>query len=76
MQRRVAEILLAPDSLLAESLDEAALRKLLASHRSGAVDATDRIWRLLNLQIWGETFLKGRGRMDWAELTVPKTAVG
>jgi hypothetical protein len=28
--------------------------------RSRTIDATDRIWRLLNLQYWGELFLSGR----------------
>jgi asparagine synthase (glutamine-hydrolysing) len=33
---------------------------LIARHRSGHEDATDRIWRLLNLQLWGDLFLTGR----------------
>ena len=74
-QERVGEILLVRDGFLAEHIDGSALRKLLAAHQSGAVDATDRIWRLLNLQIWGETFLKGRGRLEWAELSAAKAAV-
>ena len=45
--------------LLGEYCDMAEVRRLAASHRSGKVDATDRIWRLLNLQIWGEIFLSG-----------------
>ena len=38
----------------------AAVERLLDGHRRGAIDATDRIWRLLNLQVWGEVFLTGR----------------
>jgi asparagine synthase (glutamine-hydrolysing) len=41
-------------------LDLSRVEKLIAAHRQGAVDATDRIWRLLNLQIWGDIFLKGK----------------
>jgi asparagine synthase (glutamine-hydrolysing) len=33
---------------------------LIDRHRSGREDATDRIWRLLNLQLWGDLFLTGR----------------
>jgi len=33
-----------------------AVLSLIASHRSGAVDATDRLWRLLNLELWGQRF--------------------
>ena len=47
--------------MLSEYLDMPAMNALLERHRSGAVDATDRIWRLLNLQIWGDIFLTGRG---------------
>ncbi len=53
-------LLAAPDGFLAAHLDRAALASLVASHRSGRVDATDRIWRLLNLQVWSRVFLEGR----------------
>ncbi len=33
---------------------------LIERHRSEQEDATDRIWRLINLQIWGDLFLTGR----------------
>lgn len=48
------------NGLLGEYLDRASLEALLGRHRSGAEDATDRVWRLLNLQLWGEIFLEGR----------------
>jgi asparagine synthase (glutamine-hydrolysing) len=47
----------APDGLLAEYVDAAELDKLIERHRTGAVDGTDRLWRLLNLQIWADVFL-------------------
>jgi asparagine synthase (glutamine-hydrolysing) len=50
----------APDGLLAEYLNRAELDALLARHQQRIEDATDRIWRLLNLQLWGEVFLTGR----------------
>jgi asparagine synthase (glutamine-hydrolysing) len=43
--------------LLAEYLDRGALTTLLEQHQAGRIDATDRIWRLLNLQLWGEAFI-------------------
>ncbi len=49
-----------PNGLLAQYVDKPALDALLERHASGQVDATDRIWRLLNLQIWGQVFLAGR----------------
>jgi asparagine synthase (glutamine-hydrolysing) len=48
------------DGLLAPYLDFAVLDDLLARHRSGIEDATDRIWRLLNLQLWGNTFITNK----------------
>lgn len=66
--REVETILRKPDSLVSEYVDRDALDALLARQRSGAVDATDRLWRLLNLQIWGETFLSGGRQKDWREL--------
>jgi asparagine synthase (glutamine-hydrolysing) len=48
------------DGLVAQYFDKRSLETLLARHVSGEVDATDRIWRLLNLQAWGEIFLSGR----------------
>ncbi len=49
-----------PAGLLASYVDRGALRSLMERHRSGSMDATDRIWRLLNLQIWGDIFFTGR----------------
>ena len=48
------------DGLVAAYLDTRAIGAMLDRHRSGAVDATDRIWRLLNLQSWGDLYFAGR----------------
>jgi len=49
-----------PRGLLAATLDMHAVESLLTRHLGGAEDSTDRIWRLLNLQLWGDRFLLGR----------------
>jgi asparagine synthase (glutamine-hydrolysing) len=54
------------DGLLAGYLKRDALDDLLARHSRGVEDATDRIWRLLNLQLWGDVFITGR-RAAWEE---------
>jgi len=54
-------ILKQKDGVVQSCIDQKPLEHLLQRHRSGQIDATDRIWRLLNLQIWGNTFLTGRG---------------
>jgi len=48
------------DGLLAAYIDFKYLDRLLARHRSGLEDATDRIWRLLNLQLWGDIFITSK----------------
>ncbi|HEV2201145.1 MAG TPA: asparagine synthase (glutamine-hydrolyzing) [Bryobacteraceae bacterium] len=53
--------------LLQEYVERPALESLLERHASGAEDATDRIWRLLNLEIWGDIFFTGRGEDRWRE---------
>src|SRR5438445_3301489 len=55
--RHLFDILRAKDGLLASYVDGHALDALLTRQMSGQEDATDRIWRLLNLQLWGVLFL-------------------
>lgn len=43
--------------LLSEIVDDRVLGGLVEANRSGKQDATDRLWRLLGLQIWGDVFL-------------------
>ncbi|MGH9591509.1 MAG: asparagine synthetase B family protein, partial [Bryobacteraceae bacterium] len=45
--------------ILGEWLDLSAVDTLLDRHRAGVEDGTDRIWRLINLQMWGDIFLNG-----------------
>jgi len=63
--------LLRPDSLLAEYVERQPLQALLTRHREGSEDATDRIWRLLNLHLWGDLFLTGRRDSIWDGLLAP-----
>jgi asparagine synthase (glutamine-hydrolysing) len=44
------------DNWMASYINMGAVSRLIERHRSGEIDATDRIWRLLNLQIWGDVF--------------------
>jgi asparagine synthase (glutamine-hydrolysing) len=65
-----------PKGLLAAYLDVGRLEELLAQQSRGSHDATDRIWRLLNLQVWGDLFITGRSSR-WQEgiLGTPHAAV-
>ena len=59
------DIMRAKDGLLAEYIDPPALENLLHLQVSGREDATDRIWRLLTLQLWGDMFLTGKREERW-----------
>jgi asparagine synthase (glutamine-hydrolysing) len=50
---------------LASIVDEKALEKLIGRHLAQQEDATDRLWRLLNLQLWGDLYLTGRRERWW-----------
>jgi asparagine synthase (glutamine-hydrolysing) len=54
------------DGLVATYFDLGQVDALIERHRSGREDGTDRIWRLLNLQLWGDIFLTGRREQAWA----------
>ena len=54
-------------------LDMGQVNALLDSHQNRVQDATDRIWRLLNLQLWGEIHLKGNRERWWDVLVAGKT---
>jgi asparagine synthase (glutamine-hydrolysing) len=56
------------DGLLAQYVNAAELDALLARQRAGQEDATDRIWRLLTLQLWGDLFLTGKREERWEGL--------
>lgn len=54
--------------ILAAYTDTGYVDELLIKHQRGIHDATDRIWRLLNLQLWGDMYLTGRRGQFWEGL--------
>jgi asparagine synthase (glutamine-hydrolysing) len=74
MDKRAApvyEMLRDKNGLLAGFIDAGSLDRLLQRHQSGQEDATDRIWRILNLQLWGEMYLTGRRDHWWNGMIAP-----
>ena len=63
---RLFTAIAAKDGFLAEYINLDEVNRLLNRHRSGSEDVTDRLWRLLNLQLWGDTFLTGK-REKWQD---------
>lgn len=55
----VAKLLLEPRSLQRGFFERSAIEKLFCEHRSGYRDHCDRIWRLLNLELWQRVCLEG-----------------
>jgi asparagine synthase (glutamine-hydrolysing) len=69
---KLLDQLTAPDSFVLEYLEEAPLRELVSRHRAGLEDATDRLWRLVNLEIWGRIQFRGQPQ-DAAGLSLAET---
>ena len=55
----VERLLIEPRSVGRGLFKQAGLLTLFAQHRAKAKDHTDRIWRLLNLEIWHRVFIDG-----------------
>ena len=64
----VRDYLRDPDGILAAYTNSAYVDELIEKHDRGVHDATDRIWRLLNLQVWGDMYLTGRREQFWEGL--------
>jgi asparagine synthase (glutamine-hydrolysing) len=63
----VAQMLLSPRSTSRGLFRPEAVARLFAEHRDRKRDHSNRIWRLLNLEIWQRVFLDGEGpdRFAW-----------
>jgi asparagine synthase (glutamine-hydrolysing) len=70
---RLFSLLLDPNRLLAEYVDLAYVRQLINKQRTHSQDATDRLWRLLNFQLWGDLFITGRANDHWEGLLARST---
>jgi len=53
------------EGFIASYFDMKVVNDLIARNTAGIEDCTDRIWRLFNLQIWGEVFLTGNRDEHW-----------
>jgi asparagine synthase (glutamine-hydrolysing) len=57
----VEEFVLGPRAATRGLFDPAALRRLTAEHRCGQASHGDRLWLLINLEIWQRVFMDGEG---------------
>jgi asparagine synthase (glutamine-hydrolysing) len=64
------------EGLLAAYIEPTALEQLLTEHQNGHKDHTDRLWRLLNLQVWGDLYITGRrGSGDTLMMPTPAATI-
>jgi asparagine synthase (glutamine-hydrolysing) len=59
--RVVADVLLDRRTQERGLIDRQSVERLLAQHASGLTDGGDRLWALLNLELWYRTFIDGGG---------------
>jgi asparagine synthase (glutamine-hydrolysing) len=60
----IEQLLLEPRTLSRGFLKRAAIERLVREHRAQYRDHYDRIWRLLNLELWHRVCLEGE-LYDW-----------
>jgi asparagine synthase (glutamine-hydrolysing) len=70
----IEQLLLEPRSLERGYFRRAAVEKLFREHRAKYRDHYDRIWRLLNLELWHRVCLEGQPH-DWAGLSAEAKTV-
>jgi asparagine synthase (glutamine-hydrolysing) len=51
-------------------IEPQAVDRLLADHAAGRIDASDRVWTILNLELWYRTFIDKQGVQTLPELDV------
>ena len=59
LREMARDLLLAPSSFVASTLDREAVRELIDTHESGRRDESIRIWTLLSLEIWHDVYFRG-----------------
>jgi asparagine synthase (glutamine-hydrolysing) len=60
----VEEFILGPRALERGLFDPVAVKRLAAEHRSAAREHGDRLWLLINLEMWQRIFLDGEDRSE------------
>lgn len=60
--QEIRQLLLEPRSVDRKFFKPAAIERLFAEHESAHVDHSDRIWRLLNLELWNRVCIEGEER--------------
>jgi asparagine synthase (glutamine-hydrolysing) len=65
----IEDLLLEPRSLERGLFEQEAVRRIFAEHRAHHRDHTDRIWRLLNLELWHRVCVEKDVGQEWAQMS-------
>jgi hypothetical protein len=60
--QEIRNLLLEPRSMNRNFFKRPAIERLFDEHKAGHFDHCDRIWRLLNLELWHRVCIEGEGR--------------
>ena len=60
--QEIRDLLLEPRSMDRKLFKRAAIERLFDEHKAGHIDHYDRIWRLLNLELWHRVCIEEEGR--------------
>lgn len=71
--QEIRSLLLEPRSMDRKLFKRAAIERLFDEHKAGHIDHYDRIWRLLNLELWHRVCIEGESR-DMASLALEPEA--
>ena len=52
------DLLTGPASFLGQTFDREAIRSILERHERGTFNEESRIWTLMSLEVWHETFFR------------------
>ncbi len=58
-RRAIDEYVLAPRALARQLFDAPGLRRIAEEHRRGLADHGERLWLLINLELWQRIYVEG-----------------
>jgi len=73
--QEIRDLLLEPRSVDRKLFQRAAIERLFDEHVAGHIDHCDRIWRLLNLELWHRVCIEGEGRAMSSSAVEPEESV-
>jgi asparagine synthase (glutamine-hydrolysing) len=73
--QEIRALLLESRSMDRKLFKRAAIERLFDEHKVGHVDHYDRIWRLLNLELWHRVCIEGEGRPMASSIVEPEESV-